>query len=322
MKLILIPFILTCPSFMLADTAILVALPSEQDALRKEIRLVGQPIDIAGHRIALGYRNGEKLYVGKTGAGNLNSAMVTEGLIAKYRVDRVISIGVAGSLSEGRSQNSELRSQTSGQPATPTENRELRTENFHIGDVLIVTNVVSHQVGKETPGGFETGEKPEGRMKNEEGYRQKCEELRSNAVAMAKLATDAHGSNTNATTEVAANGGKLEARPTIREGRLVSGDSFIASSAKRKWLRETFDADAVDMVSAGIARVCEANGVPYVILRVLSDNADEFASADFAAFVQKYKEPVTAEIAVRMVDKIVAQQKGADAMERAPPKPQ
>lgn len=56
------------------------------------------------------------------------------------------------------------------------------------------------------------------------------------------------------------------------------------------------------MVSAGIARVCEANGVPYVILRVPSDNADESASVDFAAFVQKYKEPVTASIAVRLID--------------------
>ena len=112
----------------------------------------------------------------------------------------------------------------------------------------------------------------------------------------------------------------LELRTGVRTGRLVSGDSFIASTAKRKWLRETFDADAVDMVSAGIARVCEANGVPYVIIRVLSDNADESASADFAAFVQKYKEPVTAEIAVRMVDKIVGSQKNADATQRVPPK--
>ncbi len=54
------------------------------------------------------------------------------------------------------------------------------------------------------------------------------------------------------------------------------------------------------MVSAGIAHVCEAHGVPYVILRVLSDHADENASADFAAFVQKYREPLTADIALRL----------------------
>jgi nucleoside phosphorylase len=48
--------------------------------------------------------------------------------------------------------------------------------------------------------------------------------------------------------------------------------------------------------------------VPYVILRVLSDNADESASADFAVFVQKYREPVTVEIALRLVEKIANEQ--------------
>jgi adenosylhomocysteine/aminodeoxyfutalosine nucleosidase len=94
----------------------------------------------------------------------------------------------------------------------------------------------------------------------------------------------------------------------IHQGRLVSGDSFIASTAKRKWLRETFHADAVDMVSAGVARVCEANGVPYVVIRVLSDNADESASAAFTRFVQsgKAKDPVTAPIAIGLIEQVAA----------------
>jgi nucleoside phosphorylase len=58
------------------------------------------------------------------------------------------------------------------------------------------------------------------------------------------------------------------------------------------------------MVSVGIASVCEANGVPCVILRVLSDNADESTSASFAAFVNPYKDPVAAAIAVGMVDRL------------------
>jgi 5'-methylthioadenosine/S-adenosylhomocysteine nucleosidase len=257
-----------------ADSAILVALPSERDAVRREIRLVGQSVDLAGHRVSIGYRKGEKLYIVKTGAGNLNSAMVMEGLIAKYKVDRVISIGVAGNLNE----------------------------QWREGDVLCVTNIISHQSGKETPGGFETKEPSAISHQLSAEYVRKCEELRSNAVEMAKLAADAHGSNTN-----------LRVFAALREGKLVSGDSFIASTAKRAWLRETFRADAVDMVSAGIAHVCEANGVPYIILRVLSDNADETASADFAAFVQKNKEPITAEIAVKIVDEIAAGKNGAVA---------
>ncbi len=230
--------------------------------------------------------------------------MTTQALLTRYKIDRVISIGVAGNLA-ARSQESEDRSQQ-----TEADSRELKADGFRIGDVFIVTNVVSHQAGKETPVGFETKEgKPEVRIQKSEEYQKKCEELRSNAVEIAKILI--RNANTNVTTETLRHAQRDN--PRIRIGILVSGDSFIASSAKRKWLRETFDADAVDMVSVGIARVCEANGVPYVILRVLSDNADESASADFAAFVQKYKEPITAEIAVKMVDKIVGSQKNTDA---------
>jgi hypothetical protein len=72
---------LTCVSFLastlsFADTAILVALPAEQSALSREVRMVGQSVELAQHRVSIGYHKGEKLYIVRTGAGNLNSAMV------------------------------------------------------------------------------------------------------------------------------------------------------------------------------------------------------------------------------------------------------
>ena len=181
-----------------------------------------------------------------------------------------------------------------------------------IGDIFIATDVVNHQEGKETPEGFEAKEKltssptgAEDRRQNAEEYRQKCEALQNTAAETAQgIVTNEIPRPTPNSLGQARNNGQ-----TIRRGRLVSGDSFIASTAKRKWLRETFHADAVDMVSAGIARVCEANGVPYVIIRALSDNADESASAAFAAFagfVQNFKEPATVPIALALVERLVA----------------
>jgi adenosylhomocysteine nucleosidase len=251
-------------SYDLADTAILVALPSEQSALGREVRIVGQPVELAQHRVSIGYHKGEKLYIVRTGAGNLNSAMVTQALLTRYKIDRVISIGVAGNLND----------------------------DWKVGDLLIVTDVVNHQEGKETPEGFKAAERPEVRIQNSEGYREKCEALRSNAVEITQSAL------TNEIPREARNDKRL-----VRQGRLVSGDSFIASTAKRKWLHETFQADAVDMVSAGVARVCEANGVPYVIIRSLSDNADESASAAFASFMQSAKEPAAVPVALALVER-------------------
>jgi adenosylhomocysteine nucleosidase len=291
-NLLLSTLIALVSTSIFADTAILVALPAELDSVRREDRLVGQPVELAGHKVSIGYRKGEKIYIVRTGAGNLNSAMVTEGLIARYRIDRVISIGIAGNLND----------------------------NWKPGDLIVATNVVSHQAGKETPDGFETKEQQPAAVSRQlsADYLNKCETLREATTEIAtaflrQTQNDDANQQRQARTPAPPDPEKLKAdrrepRASLRSGKLVSGDSFIASSAKRKWLHETFKADAVDMVSAGIARVCEANGVPYVIIRVLSDNADESASADFAAFVQKYKDPVTAEIALKMIDQIARPQ--------------
>ena len=295
-----------CTSF--ADTVVLVAFPSELDGMRREARVVGQPVDLAGHRVTFAYRKGEKLYLARTGAGNLNSAMVTQALLTRYRIDRVVSIGVAGNLADAEGVSGKGEAQG------------------RIGDIFIATEVVNHQEGKETPAGFEVKQEPSAishQLSAE--YKQRCAELRSNAVEVAtEIAAGMSLPQEN--EKLKAESRKFTPIPksgpiaTIHQGRLVSGDSFIASTAKRKWLHDTFHADAVDMVSVGIARVCEANGTPYVIIRVLSDNADESASAAFAGFIQNYpekdsgqaKEPVTVPIALALVERFAVRSSAPD----------
>ena len=126
------------------------------------MRIVGEPVELTQHKISIGYHKGEKLYIVRTGAGNLNSAMVTQALLTRYRVDRVISIGVAGNLND----------------------------EWKIGDVLIPSDVVSHQQGKETPAGFEVkeGQQPSAVSHQRSAvYIGKCEALRSNAVEIARI---------------------------------------------------------------------------------------------------------------------------------------
>ncbi len=68
-------------------------------------------------------------------------------------------------------------------------------------------------------------------------------------------------------------------------GRVVTGDQFIASEQKRKWLEETFHADCVEMEGAAVAQVCAINKISFVVIRCLSDLANEKADIDFEAFV-------------------------------------
>ncbi len=64
-------------------------------------------------------------------------------------------------------------------------------------------------------------------------------------------------------------------------GRVVTGDQAIVSQENREFLRETFGASCVDMESAAVAKVCRMNGIPWVIVRAVSDSAGGNAIAEF-----------------------------------------
>lgn len=67
-------------------------------------------------------------------------------------------------------------------------------------------------------------------------------------------------------------------------GRIVSGDMFVASIDKIKWLEAEFGALACEMEGASIAHVCYLNNIPFVVIRSISDNANNGAHMDFEKF--------------------------------------
>lgn len=70
-------------------------------------------------------------------------------------------------------------------------------------------------------------------------------------------------------------------------GRIISGDKFISSKEEVKRLGEMFKGYAVEMEGASIAHVAYLNDIPFVIIRSISDNADDNATVDFNSFVHK-----------------------------------
>ena len=64
-------------------------------------------------------------------------------------------------------------------------------------------------------------------------------------------------------------------------GCIVSGDQFIADPAVKNDLIATFGGIACEMEGGAIAQVCRVAGVPYGVLRAISDNADENAPESF-----------------------------------------
>lgn len=82
----------------------------------------------------------------------------------------------------------------------------------------------------------------------------------------------------------------LERNKNIKgfKGLVASGDSFIADSAQKSSIIKNFsNALAVDMESASIAQTCHQFKVPFIIIRSISDKADQAADMTYEEFLKK-----------------------------------
>lgn len=77
-----------------------------------------------------------------------------------------------------------------------------------------------------------------------------------------------------------------KANPDIRTftGRVASGDQFISSGEAKEKIVENFHPLCVEMEGAGIAQAAYLNKVSYVIIRAISDKADNSATLDYPTF--------------------------------------
>ena len=65
---------------------------------------------------------------------------------------------------------------------------------------------------------------------------------------------------------------QLKSLPAMK---LATGDSFIASSKKKDAIYTSTKCELLDMEGAAFARVCEINNIWYLILKIVTDHADE-----------------------------------------------
>ena len=91
---------------------------------------------------------------------------------------------------------------------------------------------------------------------------------------------------------------------TLKEGIIATGDQFIASEDKKEFIAKTFNADALEMEGASVAVVCDALGIPFFILRSISDAADMDAGFNFEEFVQSSAK-ISADFLMQMLDKLI-----------------
>ena len=84
------------------------------------------------------------------------------------------------------------------------------------------------------------------------------------------------------------------------DGIVASGDIFVDDSALKAQLRDGFGAAAAEMEGAAIAQTAVANGVPFVILRTISDLAEHQANVSFDE-LEQYAGKLAGDITVALL---------------------
>lgn len=73
-------------------------------------------------------------------------------------------------------------------------------------------------------------------------------------------------------------------------GVIASGDQFVASGEKKDQIKNTFKAISCEMEGAAVGQVCYVNGVKFLVVRAISDDADNTSPEDFPAYCVKVSE--------------------------------
>ena len=232
----------------MARLALLGAMESEVKALVSAMDVVERH-QAAGFDVWTGRLFGRDCIVARCGMGKVAAAATAQYLIDRSDAAPLIFCGLAGSL----------------QP------------NLGVGDVVVGARFVQHDMDAspifprwELPGLGVTFIEP-------------APELIEAALAAAKAYLA--GGPDDLTPEQVRRFG-IE-KPAAEAGLIVTGDQFVTESERPALLSGLPDAACVDMEGGAIAQVCLMNSRPFLVIRVMSDNADASAYASFAAFVEE-----------------------------------
>lgn len=89
----------------------------------------------------------------------------------------------------------------------------------------------------------------------------------------------------------------------VHEGRVATGDQFIADKAKKDFIVTNFAAKCTEMEGAAIAQAAYNNNLPFLIIRAISDKADNSAQMDYPTFEKQAIEH-TVKLMLALVEEI------------------
>jgi len=202
--------------------------------------------EIEGITFMSGRFGNKAIVVAWTGVGKVNAAMTTTLLIEHFKPARVIFTGIAGAIDP----------------------------NLEPGDIVIAKRTAHHDMGTLWPEGMEHG-----------GVKSRLTGEDNPVFFLADpnlLAAADCGARKAVFDPITLQSGKRS--PRVITGTIVTGDAFVASREKGKEFEEKLGADAVEMEGAAVAQVCYQRDIGCLVIRSMSDKADESAVMDKQIF--------------------------------------
>lgn len=182
--------------------------------------------------------------------GKVAAAMTATTLVEKFGVTHILFTGVAGS----------------GDPSV------------RVGDIVVAESLVQHDMDASPL--FPRYEVPLTGLSHFASDRRMALELAHAAQRFLELDfMDAIDAQERAAFALQA--------PRVHRGLVGSGDQFVSHGDRVRALGEALPGLlAVEMEGAAVAQVCFELGIPFGVIRTISDNANENAATDFMRFVK------------------------------------
>ncbi|WP_281323225.1 5'-methylthioadenosine/adenosylhomocysteine nucleosidase [Flavobacterium aestivum] len=182
--------------------------------------------------------------------GKVASATTVTHLIVEFGISQLYFIGVAGSVSL----------------------------DLAIGDIVVASSLVQHDMDArpivkqfEIPLLGKVELYPPKELLERSFYEMKKLESSSSLLQLISMEQQENFSISN---------------PKVFLGKIASGDKFFANNNEKESLLKLLpDVLCVEMEGAAVAQVCFEYNIPYVIIRTISDAANESSHVDFKEFV-------------------------------------
>lgn len=228
---------------------VLCALPQELAFLADNLTAT-VTTERAGMIFHAGRLDGHEVVLAQAGMGKVNAAIAATLLIERFDCRMVLFSGIAGGLDPALS----------------------------IGDVVIADHVVQHDAGYTSEEGFfvyQAGHLPFFSPHEDLGHAAESELIERVRAALADFVLTPLSARTDGQP------------PRLHYGRVLTGDQFVNSETLRERLFRELGGAAVEMEGAAMAQACTAFGVPWLVVRALSDLAGSESRFDFKQFVDE-----------------------------------